>query len=188
MALAFKLNFEGHLTCGYNDKNATENSWIWRQALLTKLLLLFIIVPALELILLIAIGQFIGVLPTAALITFTGVLGAFLVRRQGIAVLARLRADVQAGRLPADSIFDGGVLLIAGAFLMTPGILTDTAGFLCLIPATRRVIKRTIWTRMQRAMRHGQIFTATSYESTFQDRTYHNKAEDVIIIDHDDYS
>ena len=152
-----------------------------------KLLLLFIIVPIIELILLIQIGQLVGTVPTIALIIFTGALGAFLVRRQGISVLNKIRTELQTGQLPAGSIFDGAIILLAGAFLMTPGILTDTMGFLCLIPPTRRFIKKLTWTRMQRAMRSGQIFTATAYGSDFQNRAYQNNAEDVIIIDHDDY-
>jgi UPF0716 protein FxsA len=151
--------------------------------LLAKLLILFILVPALELILLIEIGQLIGTLPTLALIVLTGVLGAFLARRQGATVLARVRTDFQTGQLPTDSIFDGVIILVAGAFLMTPGILTDTVGFLCLIPATRRVIKRTIWSRMQRSIRSGRIDIETAYGSRPR-----AEPEDVIIIDHEDYS
>jgi UPF0716 protein FxsA len=151
--------------------------------LLTKLLLLFVLVPIIELVLLVEIGQLVGTLPTIALIIFTGVLGAFLVRRQGVQVLTRIRAELQGGRLPADSIFDGAIILVAGAFLVTPGILTDTLGFLCLIPATRRFIKQLIWTRMERALHNGQFFKAT-----FRSGGYPDRSEDVIIIDHDDYS
>jgi UPF0716 protein FxsA len=151
--------------------------------LLTKLLLLFIIVPVIELILLIEIGQLIGTLPTIALIIFTGALGAFLARRQGVQVILRMRSELQAGQLPASSIFDGVIILVAGAFLITPGILTDTVGFLCLVPATRRVIKRAIWSRMERAIQNGQIFT-----TTYSGPGYQDKAEDVIIINHDDYN
>ncbi|KPK03970.1 MAG: exlusion protein FxsA [Anaerolineae bacterium SG8_19] len=151
--------------------------------MLTKLLLLFVLVPIVELILLVEIGQLVGTLPTIALIIFTGVLGAFLVRRQGVQVLTRIRAELQGGRLPTDSIFDGAIILVAGAFLVTPGILTDTLGFLCLIPTTRRLIKRGIWTRMERAIRNDRIFKAT-----FRGTRYPDRPEDVIIIDHDDYS
>ena len=151
--------------------------------MLTKLLLLFVLVPIVELILLVEIGQLIGTLPTIALIIFTGVLGAFLVRRQGVQVLGRIRAELQGGRLPADSIFDGAIILVAGAFLVTPGILTDTVGFLCLIPVTRRLIKQLIWTRMQQALRNGQIFKASVSSPKHSDWP-----EEVVIIDHDDYS
>jgi UPF0716 protein FxsA len=150
--------------------------------LLTKLLLLFILIPAIELLLLIQIGQWIGALPTIGLIIFTGVLGAYLARRQGVQVLARLRAELQAGQLPAEPIFDGVIVLVAGAFLITPGILTDTVGFLCLIPATRRLIKRAIWSRLERAIQQGQIFTAT-----YRGMGHRAEPEDVIIIDGDNY-
>jgi len=151
--------------------------------LLARLLLLFILVPALDLILLIEIGQLVGTLPTIGLIIFTGVLGAFLARRQGLKVLTRMTDEFRAGQLPTDAIFDGAIILIAGALLMTPGILTDTLGFLCLIPATRRMIKRVIWSRIERAIRSGQIITATYGETPFQ-----YQPDDVTIIDHDDYA
>jgi UPF0716 protein FxsA len=150
--------------------------------LLTRLLLLFILVPAVELILLIEIGQLIGTVPTIGLIIFTGVLGAYLAQRQGVQVLKQIRAEMQAGRLPADSVFDGAMILVAGAVLMTPGVLTDIAGLLCLIPPTRRVIKGLIWSRLRRAFRNGRIFTA-GYPGT----DYRREPEDVVIIDSDDY-
>jgi UPF0716 protein FxsA len=156
--------------------------------LLTKLLILFILVPAVELILLIQIGQLIGTLPTIALIIFTGALGAFLARRQGGRVLTRMRTDFQTGQLPADSIFDGAIILVAGAFLMTPGILTDTVGFLCLIPVTRGWIKRLIWSRMQSAIRGGQVQMERSYgtDNRYEDN-YRTEPEDIFVIDHDDF-
>lgn len=150
--------------------------------MLGRLLLLFILVPALELILLIEIGQLVGTLPTIGLIIFTGILGAFLARHQGIKVLTRMRSEVQAGQLPTDAIFDGAIVLIAGALLMTPGVLTDALGFLCLIPATRRVIKGIIWSRIERAIRNGQI------TATFNGVPFQTKLDGVTIIDHDDYA
>lgn len=145
--------------------------------MLTKLLLLFIIVPAVELILLIQIGQWVGILPTLSLIVFTGALGAFLARRQGMQVLTRLRTETQAGRLPTEALFDGAMILIAGGLLMTPGILTDIIGFLCLIPAIRRIV----WARLEHALRNGQIMTR---DYTRQGPSTY--PEDVMIIDHDD--
>jgi UPF0716 protein FxsA len=147
------------------------------------LLLLFVLVPVLELFLLIEIGRLIGTLPTIALILLTGVAGAFLARRQGLQVLMRIRSQFQTGQLPADPIFDGAIILVAGAFLMTPGVLTDALGFLCLIPTTRSRLKQTIMTRIDRAIRNGQIFTATYRGTPERDEP----EEDVIIIDHDDY-
>ena len=147
--------------------------------MLTKLLLLFIVIPTLELILLIELGWWIGTLPTLGLIVFTGALGMFLARRQGLYVLAQMQAELQAGQIPTNTIFDGVIILIAGALLMTPGILTDTAGFLCLIPVTRRVIKRIILSRIERAISNGQIITSATHAPPTPDN--------VIIIDPDDY-
>lgn len=151
--------------------------------MLAKLLLLFILVPVVELILLISIGQWMGTLPTIALIILTGALGAYLVKLQGVQVLNQIRGEFRTGRLPAGALVDGAMVLVAGALLMTPGILTDTLGLLCLVPATRRVIKGYTWTRLERAVRNGNLFTAR-----FQRSPSSRPSEDVIIIDPDDYS
>ena len=90
-----------------------------------RLLLLFIVVPAVELALLIEIGQRVGTLATLALIVASGVLGAALARTQGLQVLANVRTRINAGELPADSLLDGLLILIASALLVTPGVLTD---------------------------------------------------------------
>ena len=120
-----------------------------------RLPLLFIAVPAVELILLIEIGQRIGTLATIGLIVGTGIVGASLARQQGISTFARLRKDLEAGRLPAEPIVDGVLILVAAAVLITPGVLTDLVGFLCLVPACRRLIKRSLKRRFERAMRKG---------------------------------
>ncbi|MFQ5896876.1 MAG: FxsA family protein [Candidatus Methylomirabilia bacterium] len=124
---------------------------------MVRLLLLFISVPAVELASLIELGRQIGTLATLGLIGVTGMLGAFLARRQGLGVLRQVRAEMAAGRLPAGSIVDGIIILLAGALLITPGILTDAVGFLCLIPASRKIIKTALWRRLERAVRDGQV-------------------------------
>lgn len=126
--------------------------------MLAKLLLLFIIVPAIELFLLIEIGRQVGALPTLGLIIFTGALGAFLVKRQGLQILQKIQMEMSDGRLPAEALVDGLIILLAGAFLMTPGILTDTVGFLCLIPAARAVIKKVVWRRLERTFQNAQVY------------------------------
>lgn len=122
-----------------------------------KLLLLFIIVPTIELILLLKVGSLIGILPTVAVILITGVLGAGLARMQGLGVLQQLQADMGGGRLPAGAMVDGAIILVAAALLMTPGFLTDIFGFLCLIPSSRNVMKRLIWARVERAVKRGNV-------------------------------
>jgi UPF0716 protein FxsA len=107
-----------------------------------RLLLLFTIVPLVELYLLVKLGSVVGVAPTVVLVVFTGVLGAWLARVQGLNVLRRLGADLAEGRLPADAVTDGLLILIAGAVLLTPGLLTDAMGFLLLIPKGRTAVRK----------------------------------------------
>jgi UPF0716 protein FxsA len=122
-----------------------------------RLLLLFIVVPAIELMLLIEIGARIGTLATVGLIVATGIAGASLARRQGLGVLRQLQEETNQGRLPAESLADGAFILVAAALLVTPGVLTDVFGFLCLIPATRRMGKRVLWSWFERAAREQRL-------------------------------
>jgi UPF0716 protein FxsA len=105
---------------------------------LVRLILLFTTVPLLELALLLWIGSRVGVLPTVALILLTGVLGAALARHQGFATWRRFDAALSEGRLPGRELAEGLLILVAGAVLLTPGVLTDAAGFLILVPAVRK--------------------------------------------------
>ena len=109
-----------------------------------RLLLLFIVVPAVELVLLIKIGGRIGLLPTLGLILVTGFLGAFLTKLQGVRALDNFRRAFAEGRLPREEVLDGVMILLAGAVLLTPGFLTDAAGFALLIPSIRRPIGRRL--------------------------------------------
>lgn len=102
------------------------------------LFLLFLIVPAIEVILFIRVGGIIGVFPTLLLIVTTAVIGAALLRVQGLATMVRVRESLRRGEIPAVELIEGVMLLISGAFLLTPGFFTDTAGFLILLPAIRR--------------------------------------------------
>ena len=129
--------------------------------MISKLLLLFILVPLVELYLLIEIGRLIGTLSTIAIIVFTGILGAFLARRQGIGVLHRIRNEIANGRLPATQLADGVLILLAGAVLITPGVLTDALGFLCLIPTSRKIIKKMLWRWLENAVHEDRIHFST---------------------------
>ena len=116
---------------------------------------LFIALPLAELALLIETGRRIGTPATIVLIVGTGVLGAALARHQGLGVLRTIRREIQARQLPASSLVDGAIILVAAALLVTPGILTDTAGFLCLVPPVRRALKAALWKRLQRMVGEG---------------------------------
>ena len=128
-----------------------------------QLLLLFVAVPIVEMYLLIRIGEAIGWPPTLALVLVTGVLGATLARRQGLSALRRIQEETAAGRVPGDALFDGALILVAGAVLITPGVLTDVFGFLCLVPAFRRMLRRRLSERFATAVREGRVsFTVTT--------------------------
>ncbi|REJ82711.1 MAG: FxsA family protein [Acidobacteria bacterium] len=128
------------------------------------LLLLFVALPLVELALLLQIGKVVGALPTVALVVFTGALGAFLARRQGLGVLRQIREQTAEGRVPASPIVDGVLILIAAAVLVTPGVITDLFGFFCLVPAGRRLVKRLVAERFRRAMQSGRVIVVTPSE------------------------
>ena len=107
-----------------------------------RLLLLFTIVPLLELFLLLRIGGAIGVLPTVAIVVVTGVLGAWLARREGLRAWGAVTSELAAGRVPATELMHGFLVLVAGILLVTPGVLTDALGFALLArPFRRRVLR-----------------------------------------------
>lgn len=108
------------------------------------LFLLFLFVPLLEIYLLIKVGGIIGALPTVFMVVFTAVLGAWLLRIQGLSTLMRVRSTLEQGGVPAIEMLEGAVLLVAGALLLTPGFFTDAIGFACLIPSLRRAVIRRL--------------------------------------------
>jgi UPF0716 protein FxsA len=103
-----------------------------------KLLLAMTIIPAVELYLLIQLGQWMGALETVLLIVVTGALGAALAKREGLGVLRQLKEDARTGLPPADRLVEGLMVLIGGVLLLTPGVLTDLTGFALIAPFTRR--------------------------------------------------
>lgn len=101
-------------------------------------LLLLVGAPLLELYVLIEVGSGIGALPTILLSIFTAVLGATLVRMQGISVLMRVQQTLAKGEAPALEMLEGAMLMMSGVMLLFPGFITDIMGFLMLIPPLRR--------------------------------------------------
>ena len=126
-------------------------------SILGRLALLFVIVPLLELALLIQMGQWVGYWPTIGLVVFTGVMGAWLARMQGLRTMWRLRHDLANGRVPGQAIMDGMAVLAGGALLLAPGILTDLIGFGLLFPGTRHAIQRRIMARLERHIQEGAV-------------------------------
>lgn len=106
------------------------------------LILIFIGVPILEIAVFIQAGNLIGLWPTLAAVVLTAVAGAALLRAQGLAALRRARRQLDRGEMPIAEVVTGVCLLIGGALLLTPGFVTDTVGFLLLIPPVRNVVGR----------------------------------------------
>ena len=104
------------------------------------LLVLFIVIPILEMWLLIEVGGMIGALATIFLVFLTAVVGLALLRQQGLQTLFRVNQRMQQGQLPATEILEGVALAVGGALLLTPGFITDGVGFMCLLPITRRLM------------------------------------------------
>ena len=107
---------------------------IWR------LFILFTVIPALELYLLLQIGAVVGPLATVWIILVTGSAGAWLARREGLAVVTQLTRDLESGVPPASRVVEGFLVLAGGLLLVTPGVLTDAFGFALIVPFTRRAL------------------------------------------------
>ncbi|MAG93840.1 MAG: hypothetical protein CMJ48_08845 [Planctomycetaceae bacterium] len=128
-----------------------------------KLLLLFTVVPLLELWLLVRISEHTGLPFTVLLVLTTGILGASLAKRQGVQVCLKVQQQLAAGQAPGGTMVDGLMILIAGALMITPGILTDVVGFAMLTPPVQRKLKTrlTAWF-LKKATIHVQPSPASS--------------------------
>ncbi len=128
--------------------------------------LVFIAVPILELALIIKTGQFLGFWPTLAIVVGTGVIGTIVLRRQGTALLWRAAEDLKRGRPPLEPIADGAMLLVAGAFLVSPGLLTDLAGLLLLFPPIRALVRKFAINRFLASPNVSvDVFTTDTFEA-----------------------
>lgn len=126
-------------------------------SLLSRLALLFVGIPLLELFILIQLGQVVGLWPTVGLVVFTGFAGAALARLEGLRTLWSIRGELARGRLPGNALFDGLAILLGGALLLTPGILTDVLGFSFLLPPTRRLLVGKVRKNLERKLKSGPV-------------------------------
>ncbi len=102
--------------------------------------LFFIAIPIIEVILFITVGKYIGLWNTIFIIIITGIIGAMLVKSQGISIFNKAMAEIKINKVPIFSLFEGIAILVAGAFLITPGFLTDALGCILLLPKTRNLL------------------------------------------------
>jgi len=113
------------------------------------LILLFTVLPALELAVLIHVGTYIGTANTLLIIILTGVVGASLARLEGFLVIRKIQSSLEQGVMPTEEMLDGLMIFCGGILLLTPGFITDTIGFLLLVPMTRLFIKILIRKKIQ---------------------------------------
>ncbi len=123
---------------------------------------LFLLIPILEIYLLVQVAGIINWLPTIALVVLTAVIGAGLLRSQGLQTYIRFNQALNEGRVPANEILEGVALLIGGALLLTPGFFTDAIGFFCLLPITRRPVVTFLVNRFNPLANMNVGFSATT--------------------------
>ena len=108
------------------------------------LLLLFLVLPIAELYVIIKVGGAIGIVPTLALLIVDGFVGAALARSQGRAAWERFNRALAEGRIPARETYDGAMIILGGALLLTPGFITDIFGFFFVLPFTRPLARKVL--------------------------------------------
>ena len=120
-----------------------------------RVALLFIGLPLLELYILIKIGSHLGAFLTIALIIFTGILGLLLARLEGLRTLRQIRQNVSQGIVPAEEMLDSVLIFVGGILFVVPGVITDIAALVLLIPFTRTIFKRWLRRRFDQAVERG---------------------------------
>ncbi|NBI08174.1 FxsA family protein [Senegalia massiliensis] len=125
--------------------------------MLGKLILLFTVIPIVELFILFQIAEITSGFATVLLVIFTGVVGAYLAKSQGRIIILRIRTDLNRGKMPANELINGLCVLVGGALLLTPGIITDIVGFSLVIPLTRTIFKKYIKNKFSEKIRAGQV-------------------------------
>ncbi|AXS38926.1 FxsA family protein [Breoghania sp. L-A4] len=145
------------------------------------LLLSLLGIPILEIAVFILVGGQIGVFATLAMIFVTAVIGTALLRHQGFSLLARVRAETDAGRVPGEELGHGAMILVAGVLLLTPGFVTDALGFLLFVPPVRHAIWRFIVTRLD-------VSTISMSAGGFRARSGPQGQDHVVDLDEDEWS
>lgn len=131
--------------------------------MLGLLIFLFTVIPITELAILIKIGQIWGLKNTLLLVILTGILGAILLKLQGISILRRINTELEHGIIPSDALFDGFFIFCGGLLLVTPGVTTDIIGILLLFPFTRNLFKNWAKRKIKRTFEQGRAIHFTYF-------------------------
>ncbi|KMT63808.1 FxsA family protein [Catenovulum maritimum] len=147
-----------------------------------KLLFLFIVLPIVEIGLLLEVGDQIGGWETLAIVILTAIFGAHLVKEQGNSALAEIKAQSATGQLPAQSITEGLMILVAGVLLVTPGFITDAFGLLLTIPFTRKPLAKILMQNFS-----GRVVTSGGFSGGFHhqqpNHTNHTREEQQVNVE-----
>ena len=150
--------------------------------MLGRLIILFITIPLVEIILLIWVSTRTHWSSTLMLVILTGAWGAYLAKSQGYSILARIQAETAAGRVPTKELIDGLLVLIGGIVLLTPGLLTDLAGFCLMVPGFRAIIRERVKKKFAAQVGHFQMPTPGGMGARPQAPPNRPKDDDVIDV------
>jgi len=163
---------------------------------LARLFLLFTLVPIVELYVLIQFTQWTGSFPlTLAIVVGTGIVGAFLARQQGWRTWLEIQRQLASGKMPTEAVQEGVLILLAGALLITPGLLSDITGITLLIPPARKGIRRWLAARMATRVtwtmpQSAQASRGNTYDTTFEEppasETPRHRVIDVQVLETDE--
>ena len=122
-----------------------------------RLVLLFTVTPVVELAILFKLNDYIGLGYTIGIVLLTGLIGAYMAKSQGKIILSRIRLEMQDGRMPGEELLNGLCVLIGGVLLLTPGILTDSLGFILVFPITREIVKIYLKRKLRDMIEEGKV-------------------------------
>ena len=160
--------------------------------MLLRIIGLLLLIPLFDIVLLVFVATQLGPVPTVVLVVLTALIGLLLVRAEGRHTARKIQTKLQRGQLPANELLDGGLLIAAGALLLTPGLVTDLVGLLLVIPPTRypvRVATKRFVVRPYINARTGGLYAGTAYTGGFpdpEDQEYDTR--DTYDVDRDDYN
>lgn len=126
--------------------------------MLLRLILLFTLLPFIDFAILLKIGGHIGFKYTLAIVIVTGFMGAYFARREGRHIISKIKFDISQGRMPADELLGGLCVILGGAFLLAPGLITDTLGFFLVLPITRISFINAIKNRFRKMLVEGNMW------------------------------
>lgn len=141
------------------------------------LFLLFTVIPALELYLLFKIGAQIGLAQTLFIIISTGIIGASLVKSQGVKILMQIQGELGAGKVPSNAIFKGLLMLVGGVLMVTPGFITDITGILLVLPVTQDIIGLILKPLLFKAIASNKVNVFYSAQGFPGQRSNHSQSE-----------